>query len=320
MRSSINANPFLVDGNWYSGSVHNHTTASDGKNSVAELAGWYQGHGIDFVVITDHNVVTDVSEANDLDITVIPGAEIAVCWDAAFGAEILSLGIETVKRQGIHPQDVIHDVLDQGGLPFLSHPYLSGVYSGLIMGLEGLMGIEIYNLFGANLGNRGKATVHMDDLMAVGKILWGLATDDRHAIDDTGPQAWIEVKAESKDRNTILMAMKKGLYYSTTGVKIHDISITDTHVRVKCSEAQRVTFSTLPWLSAKVDADDQGPMTEAAVELDAIGSSQMIELFNRQLIDKGMQSAPKEIRPHVRIEIDDGQGGFAWSNPLPLPW
>jgi hypothetical protein len=116
------------------------------------------------------------------------------------------------------------------------------------------------------------------------------------------------------------MAMKKGLFYSTTGGKIHDISITDTHVGVKCSEAQRVTFSTLPWLSAKVDAGDQGLMTEAEVELDVIGSSQTIELFNRQLIEKGMQSAPKEIRPYVRIEIDDGQGGFAWSNPLPLPW
>jgi predicted metal-dependent phosphoesterase TrpH len=319
MRSSSTVNPFLVDGNWYSGSVHNHTTASDGKNTVAELAEWYQGHGMDFIVITDHNVIADVSEASDLDITVIPGAEIAVCWVAVFGAEILGLGIETVKRQGLHPQDVIHDVLDQGGLPFLSHPHLSGVYSGLIMDLEGLMGIEIYNLFGVNAGNRGKATIHMDDLMAVGKIVWGLATDDRHAIDDTGPQAWIEVKAESNDRDTILKAMKKGLYYSTTGGKIHDISITDTHVRVKCSEAQCITFSTLPWLSAKVDAGDQGFMAEAEVELDAIGSSQTIEWFNRQLIEKGMQSAPKEIRPHVRIEVDDGQGGFAWSNPLPLP-
>jgi hypothetical protein len=54
--------------------------------------------------------------------------------------------------------------------------------------------------------------------------------------------------------------------------------------------------------------------------LDVIGSSRTIELFNKQLIEKGMQSAPKEIRPYVRVEIDDGQGGFAWSNPLPLPW
>jgi hypothetical protein len=244
----------------------------------------------------------------------------SVCWDAVFGAEILCLGIEKIKRQGIHPQDVIHDVLNQGGLPFLSHPYLSGVYSGLIMDLEGLMGIEIYNLFGVNAGSRGKATVHMDDLMAVGKIVGGLATDDRHAIDDIGPQAWIEVKAESNDRNNILKAMEKGLYYSSTGGKIHDISITDTHVRVKCSEAQCVTFSTLPWLSARVDADDQGPLTEVEVELDAIGSSQRIEMFNRHLIEKGMQSAPKEIRSHVRVEVDDGEGGFAWSNPLPLPW
>lgn len=95
---STTANPFSTGGNWYRGSVHNHTVASDGSHSVAELCRWYQDHGMHFVVITDHNVVADVSEARGLDITLLPGAEIAVCWNKAFGAEILSLSIDAIKR------------------------------------------------------------------------------------------------------------------------------------------------------------------------------------------------------------------------------
>ncbi|MCJ8331645.1 MAG: PHP domain-containing protein [Lentisphaeria bacterium] len=318
MTLATTGNPFSVDGQFYRGSVHNHTLASDGQHSVTELCKWYQDHGMDFVVITDHDTVADVSEADALDITVIPGAEIAVCWDETYGSEILALGIDEVKRIGVHPQDVINDVLEQGGLPYVSHPHLSGVYSGLMMELDGLVGIETYNHGGVRMGNRGVAALHQEDLMAVGKIVWGLATDDRHAIDAHGPQAWIEVKAESNDREALMNAMRNGHYYSTNGPKIHNISFSDTHVIVECSEAQRVTFSTLPWLSNKVDATDDGPITKTEARLETIGSGKTVELFTQRLIDQKMLSKPKEIIPHVRIEIDDGQGGFAWSNPFPI--
>jgi hypothetical protein len=273
---------------------------------------------MNFVLITDHDVVADVTEARDLDISVFPGAEIGVLWDEAFGAEVLALGIDEVRRKGIHPQDVIHDVVDQGGLPYISHPHLSGVYSSLMMGLDGLVGIETYNVGGVWRGCRGVATIHLDDLMAVGKIVWGLATEDRHAIGTTAPEAWIEVRAEANDRETIIEAMRGGFYYSTMGPQMHDISWSDTHVTVECSEARRVTFSTMPWLSRNVDADETGPITRASVALEAIASSKSFEAINRQLIDQEMLTAPKAIDPHLRIEIDDGHGGFAWSNPMPI--
>ncbi|MBL4576564.1 MAG: hypothetical protein JKY51_10810 [Opitutaceae bacterium] len=316
--SATSGNPFSTSGNWYRGSVHNHTVASDGKHSVSELSKWYQNHGMDFIVITDHNVVADVSKADGLDITVIPGAEIGVCWDEAYGAEVLSLGIDTVKRKGVHPQDIIYDVLEQGGLPYISHPHLSGVYSGLMMELDGLVGIETYNLAGVNMGCRGLATLHLDDLMAVGKIVWGLATDDRHVIGDR-PRAWVEVRAESNDRKALLNAMRQGFYYSTTGPKIKAISFSETYIKVECSEAHRVILSTLPWLSKKVEADADGPVTKISMPLESIGSSKSVEAFTQRLIKQEMLSEPKAMRPHVRIEIDDGRGGFAWSNPIPIP-
>lgn len=108
-----------------------------------------------------------------------------------------------------------------GGLPYLSHPHLSGVYSALMMDLDGLIGIELFNVIAGEMGTRGLATIHLDDLMAVGKPVWGVASDDRHAIDAIGPRAWVEVKADANERGIILEAMRQGRYYSATGPKIH---------------------------------------------------------------------------------------------------
>lgn len=312
-------NPFSSLGNWYRGSPHNHTIASDGQHSVSELAQWYQDQGMDFIVITDHDIVADVSGVGHFDISVIPGAEVGVCWDGTLGAEVLCLGIDEIKRKNVHPQDVINDALEQGGLPYISHPYVSGVYSGLMMDLDGLVGIEVYNHGGQAVWNRGIASVHLDDLIGMGKIVWGLASDDLHRIREIGPQSWVEVKAQSTSRKDILSAMRDGFYYSTTGPQIHDISFNSTHVSVRCSEAKQITFSSLPWLSRTVHADEAGFLTEARVPLDAIGSAPKIEETLTWLLENQKVTARQELKSVVRVEVLDHAGKIAWSNPIPIP-
>ena len=319
MQPQTRGNPFSASGNWYRGSSHNHSLASDGKHTVPDLAKWYEDQEMDFIVITDHDVVADVSDNGGGDILVIPGAEVGVCWDEALGAEILCLGIEEIKRKRVHPQDVIYDALEQGGLPYVSHPHLSGVYSALMTDLDGLVGIEVYNHAASVVWNRGTASIHLDDLMGVGKIVWGLASDDLHTIRKIGPQGRVEVRAKSNNRQDILSSMRDGLYYSTTGPQIHDISIGETHVRVKCSAAKRVVFSTLPWVSKKVESDGTESLTEVEVALEQIGSSGRVQALMQELVQMKALSQPKDLRPHLRVEIDDGNSGYAWSNPIPLP-
>ena len=36
-------------------------------------------------------------------------------------------------------------------------------------------------------------------------------------------------------------------------------------------------------------------------------------------VEEGALTAPKDLKPYVRIEIDDGQGGWASTNPMPIP-
>ena len=52
---------FEGSGQWYRGNVHSHTTNSDGLFTLSELAEWYARREYDFLFVTDHNLVTDVS-------------------------------------------------------------------------------------------------------------------------------------------------------------------------------------------------------------------------------------------------------------------
>lgn len=58
----------------------------------------------------------------------------------------------------------------------------------------------------------------------------------------------------------------------------------------------------MPWLSEKVDSSEGEWFTEARVEL----------------VGKGELVVRKEIFLHARIEMSDGAGGFAGSNPIPV--
>ncbi|GAA0985438.1 hypothetical protein GCM10009555_060920 [Acrocarpospora macrocephala] len=68
---------------WYRGNTHTHTSAppaSDANGSPRFAADWYRRRGYDFLFITDHEHLTDVSALNspsgDGDFLVLPGQEI----------------------------------------------------------------------------------------------------------------------------------------------------------------------------------------------------------------------------------------------------
>ncbi|MFQ6048559.1 MAG: PHP domain-containing protein, partial [Phycisphaerae bacterium] len=69
-------NPFAIDGRWFRGNTHSHTTGSDGALSLEQRCAAYRQAGYDFLVITDHDVVGP-AEPIDLDgLLAIPGAEL----------------------------------------------------------------------------------------------------------------------------------------------------------------------------------------------------------------------------------------------------
>jgi hypothetical protein len=321
----MEGNPFSSTGNWYRGNTHSHTTTSDGKLPVAELTQDYQDRGYDFLVITDHNVVADVGQSRTTELLVIPGSEIAVCCDGTFGMEVCSLGIDEVRRSYVHPQQVIDDVLEQGGIPVISHPHMSGVYSGKMMELDGIAGIEVYNAYCQGSGRRGFAQTHWDDLLSVGRRVWGLASDDRHSGDRPGEpdkrdfdrfKAWVVVRAADCTRPAILDAMKKGLFYSTTGPQIKDIAIVDGEIHVATSPVRSITFATIPWLGSRQVAAAGEWLEAATVPLERVATPERAGGLVAGLQEHGSISKPMPAGQYFRVEIWDGGDGYAWSNPI----
>ncbi|UCG42133.1 MAG: CehA/McbA family metallohydrolase [candidate division WOR-3 bacterium] len=107
---------------WYIGSLHAHTTYSDGKLSVRELLRRADSAGADFYALTDHNILTQCRDSafrRHGRVEPIQGLE----WtDDSGHANVLGpLSEERLARASI-PQ-LIDDARYRGGLVQINHPY-----------------------------------------------------------------------------------------------------------------------------------------------------------------------------------------------------
>src|SRR5260221_6341103 len=51
---------------WYKGNLHTHTLNSDGDSTPADVVTWYREHKYNFLVLSDHNYLTEVEGLNSL--------------------------------------------------------------------------------------------------------------------------------------------------------------------------------------------------------------------------------------------------------------
>ena len=51
---------------WLKGNTHTHTTESDGDSTPDVVTRWYRDHGYQFLVLSDHNVLTSIDALNAL--------------------------------------------------------------------------------------------------------------------------------------------------------------------------------------------------------------------------------------------------------------
>ena len=137
----------------YYGNIHMHTTFSDGAGEPEELVQAAARVGLDFIIITDHNILVDQNregwnngvltlfdiEVNDVNL--VPEAN-----------HCLTLGVsEDVTRFAPDPQALIDAVRERGGLTFLAHPIdkpsplIPHIYPWTAWDIEGFTGFEIWN-------------------------------------------------------------------------------------------------------------------------------------------------------------------------------
>jgi hypothetical protein len=110
---------------WYAGELHLHSTHSDGRWTVEEMADAARGRPVDFLFLTDHNTPTGVEalrRAASGRIAVHPGQELTT-----FRGHALALGPAhwldwRTGLQGRTMNDVARDVRAAGGVLVVAHP------------------------------------------------------------------------------------------------------------------------------------------------------------------------------------------------------
>jgi hypothetical protein len=293
-------NPFRLPGRWLRGNTHAHSTVSDGRLPLADRFAQYRDAGYDFLVITDHGRVSDVSPYCTRGFLAVSGSELHP--PNPYGGDryhIVAIHLtEPVPYDDRHPNDVIAAVRAQGGLAVLCHPYWCGHGLRDLAPLEGYFAVEVYNDTCEQLIGKGHAEPHWDDLLdAVGPCC-GIAADDAHGVDHDVFHGWVMVRAESLTLPALLEALARGAFYSTQGPEIRDLDVrmgeAGAVVTLECTPARAIVFKGPRSKGRRFGAPPGEALTAAEYP-----------------VRRGER--------YVRVEVTDEAGRKAWSNPLYFP-
>lgn len=137
----------------YVGSIHLHTTTSDGNAGFEEVTRLASEAGLDFVIPTDHNVLVHGNDGWYGKTLLLIGEEIHDVERQPEANHYLAFNIkEEVAQHAKDAQAVIDAVNTQGGFGFLAHPFEHATpFSGepeidwVDWQVKGYAGLEIWN-------------------------------------------------------------------------------------------------------------------------------------------------------------------------------
>lgn len=198
---------------WYRGDTHVHTMNSDGNAPPVDVARWYREHGYDFLVITDHEYLTDPAPLNAMfggagKFLVIRGEEVTQqVADSTHPrgtrqAHVTAIGVSTVVH-ALGDHGIAHGVTmaetyarniaairRAGGIAQVNHPnFRWSVRPGDMADIPDSTLFEVWNaqprinnLGGSDgAGHTALSTEALwDTLLTRGTLLYGVASDDAH--------------------------------------------------------------------------------------------------------------------------------------------
>ena len=298
-------------GRWYKGNTHTHTLNSDGDSTPDDVVRWYREHGYQFLVLTDHNVLTSVDGLNavhgaDDRFLVVKGEEVSDTFSRKpLHINGLDVSGKVDPRGGSSVVDVVQRNVDAirsaNGIPHINHPNFGWAISAdELRQVERTKLLEIYNGHHAvnNLGGGGVPGMEevWDRLLSSGKVLYGVADDDAHVFkqpgnpDVPGPgRGWVFVRADRLAPRPIVEALDRGDFYASTGVELTDYQ----------ADAKRIAITI-----------KQRP--ESKYRIQFIGR-------NGQIL-KEAESSPAEYvfrgdELYVRAKVLESNGRLAWTQP-----
>ena len=249
---------------WFKGNLHTHTLNSDGDSTPDDVVRWYREHGYNFVAITDHNYLTSVDGLNALHgaddkFLVIKGEELT---DRVGDKPIHVNGLDPsgfIKPPGGSSvgemlQNMVDAIRSAGGIPSINHPnYGWAISADELAQLQRTKLFEVFNGHPLvnNLGGGGVPGLEetWDRILSSGKLLYGVAVDDAHYFkrpeDKTAPRpgfGWVYVRAARLESRSIVDALERGDFYSSTGVELESLTTSAASITVAVRQQRQSKY------------------------------------------------------------------------------
>lgn len=296
---------------WYKGNTHAHTTESDGDSSPETVTRWYRDQGYQFLVLSDHNVLTNIEALSRTfavpeQFLLVPGEEVTdVFGKAPLHVNGLNVTRLVEPRHGASVPEILQRNIDAireaRGVPHVNHPnFVWAIAPAHLQQLERYRLLEIYN--GHPLVNNegggdmpGMETV-WDRLLGAGRRVYGIAVDDAHHFtrpwDPTASRpgrGWVVVRAPRLEASALMASLEAGDFYASTGVELesYEADAAAIAVRVRSQGDARYRFTL-------VDASGTHPPVEG--------------LSARFTLTPAMRFA--------RVVVRDSNGHVAWTQPV----
>ena len=309
------------EGRWYKGNLHTHTINSDGDSSPDVVARWYKENRYNFLVLSDHNYLTDPKGLN----SIFAAEERSSClWCPSFllisGEEVTS-GFEKkpvhVNAFNLHHtlppmfgksvldtlQKNVDAIREVGGIPSLNHPnYHWAITPTELSQVRNLRLFEIFNGTPRTHDFGGGGTPGLEEMwdivLSAGNRAYGIAVDDAHEFKVFGPEygnpgrGWVNVKARELSVEAILESLERGHFYSSTGVVLTNIEWFSDGLQIDIVPAKN---------------DDR------KYTVDFIGKDG--ELLERSF-DNNSSYTLRPGQLYVRAKVTSSDGEMAWVQPV----
>ena len=251
---------------WYKGNTHTHTINSDGDSTPDEVVRWYRERDYHFLVLSDHNFLTEVEGLNSLfaareQFLIINGEEVTDNFgESRIHVNGLNLREVVPPQGGSNAVDTLQRNVDAirnvGGVPHINHPnFRWSLTADQMRQVRNNKLFEIYNGSPSvnNHGGGGSPGLEAmwDNILSSGKLIYGIAVDDAHHFkgefspDRLNPgRGWVVVRAPRLSAAAIMEGLEAGRFYASTGVSLSDLQVDDQGIEIAIQQEPTFKYTT----------------------------------------------------------------------------